>query len=204
MSAQACNEAQTIAANARQGLGDVQFPDTIYRGETRKVSFTVRRAAPGETLAPSAPATTATHQAFTLKVTGRMGARLEGEGFKIDPDTLQYRDIGISDAARWDWNVTALKAPHHHLTMTAYMVVEAPDGSTSDSVIVPSKEVDIPVKVSFQQRLADFVDGLTALSDSVKAILAALTAIIVALIAFREKVAELYASLFGKRNKTQG
>jgi hypothetical protein len=134
-----CDEARTIAANAKLGLGAVEYPSTIIRGETRMVSFTVRRPAAGETLPASSGSPPANNQPFTLKVTGRMAALLKGEGFTIEPKKIQYRDVGISDAARWDWKVTALKAPHHHLVLTAYMVVEAPNGTDMDSAIVPSR-----------------------------------------------------------------
>ncbi len=193
MPMRACEEAKTIAANARQGLGAVEYPDTITRGETRMVSFTVRRAAAGESL-PVPGSSASAGQPFALKITGRMAALLKGEGFKIEPDKLQYRDIGISDAARWEWNITALKAPHHHLTLTAYMVVEAPDGSTTESAIIPSKEMDIPVRVTIPQWFSDITDAVVSLSNSAKAMIVALMAVVVALMAFRAKVAELIGS----------
>jgi hypothetical protein len=198
MAASVCNEARTIAANARQGLGAVEYPSTITRGETRMVSFTVRKAAPGESLPVNGSSPPSSNQPFTLKVTGRMAALLKGEGFKIEPNTIQYHDVGISDAARWEWNVTALKAPHHHLVLTAYMVVEAPNGSDMASAIVPSKEFDIPVKITLEQRASDLSDSVVALSNSAKAILAAITALVVALIAFRGKIGELIGSFRSK------
>lgn len=196
-----CNEARTIAANAKQGLGAVEYPSTITRGETRMVSFTVRKPAAGETLPTNGTSPPASNQPFTLKVTGRMAAWLRGDGFKIEPDKIQYRDVGISDAARWDWNVTALKSPHHHLVLTAYMVVEGPNGTDTDSAIVPSKEFDIPVKTTLEQRASDISDNAVSLSNSAKAIIAAVTALIVALIAFRSKIGELITSF---RNKGAG
>ena len=199
MATSVCNEARTIAANAKQGLGAVEYPSTITRGETRMVSFTVRRPAAGETLPANVSTPPASNQPFTLKVTGRMAAMLKGEGFKIDPATLQYRDVGISDAAQWQWNVTALKAPHHHLVLTAYMVVEGPNGTDTDSAIVPSREFDIPVKATLEQKASDLADNAVALSNSAKAIIAAVTALIVALVAFRAKIGELIASF---RNKS--
>jgi hypothetical protein len=198
MASSVCNEARTIAANARQGLGAVEYPSTITRGETRMVAFSVRRAAPGEQLPVSGSSPPASNQPFTLKVTGRMAALLKGEGFKIEPDKLQYHDVGISDAARWEWNVTAIKAPHHHLVLTAYMVVEAPNGTDTDSAIVPSREFDIPVKVTLAQRASDLSDNVVALSNSAKAIFVAITALLVALVAFRAKVGELMRSFLNK------
>jgi len=192
ITASMCNEARTIAANARQGLGEPHFPESMTRGETRNVWFTVRRPAPGEVLPPSAGRTSGASQPFTLKITGRMAATLVGEGFKIDPATMQYRDVGISDAARWDWNITALRAPRHHLTLTAYMVVEAPDGSNSPSAIVPSKEVDIPVDVTIQQRVSDASASIVEFSNSAKAVIAALVALLVALAALKGRIAELF------------
>lgn len=201
MATSVCNEARTIATNAKQGLGAVEYPGTITRGETRMVSFTVRRPAAGETLPANGTSPPASNQPFTLKVTGRMAAILKGEGFTIDPDKIQYRDVGISDAARWDWRVTALKGPHHHLVLTAYMVVEAPNGTDMDSAIVPSREFDIPVKTTLEQKASDISDNAVSLSNSAKAIIAAVTALIVALIAFRSKIGELIASF---RNKGAG
>jgi hypothetical protein len=197
MAASLCEEAKTIAANARLGLGNVEYPDTITRGETRMVALTVRRAAPGEAIPAPTGGTIASNRSFSLKVTGRMAALLEGEGFKIEPDKIQYRDIGISDGARWEWNITALKAPHHHLTMTAFMVVEAPDGSSTDSAIVPSKEMDIPVKVTFEQRFLDLMALFTELSTGMKTMIVALTGVVVALVAFRSKLAELFSGRSG-------
>jgi len=194
MATSVCNEARTIAANAKQGLGSVEYPSTIIRGETRMVSFTVRRPAPGETLPASSQSPPASKQPFTLKVTCRMAALLKGDGFKIEPDKIQYRDVGISDAAQWDWKVTALKGPHHHLVLTAYMVVESPNGTDMDSAIVPSSEFDIPVKTTLEQKASDISDNAVSLSNSAKAIIAAITALIVALIAFRSKIGDLITS----------
>jgi hypothetical protein len=197
-SAEECRRYTLIKANAQTGLGAVKFPPSITRGETRKVSFVISGAAPGEGATTAQLLGSAPSDEFKLKVTGRMGARLQGEGFKISPGERVDHDIGITDSARWDWDVTALKAPHHKLTLTAYMIVEKPDGSQSEEAL-PSIEREIPVKVTVAQSFSDFVEGLVSISDSAKILIGALTALLVALLAFKSKVAELLGPLFGRK-----
>lgn len=198
LSTTVCNELRTLKATAKMGLQKVDFPDSMMRGETRKVVLVIHRAAVGEAL-PSAPVTTATTDTTTLLITGTMGAVLEGEGFKIDPPDMKRKDIGISDNARWSWDVTPLKAPHHKLTLTTYMVYEAADGSESVSPILPSAVRDIPVKVTVSQSVSDFVASLVSISDSAKLLIGAFTALLVALLTFKAKVAELIGPFFGRK-----
>ena len=193
-----CDELRTLKATAKMGLQRVEFPDSMMRGETRKVVLVVHRAAAGEVL-PSAPVTTTTTDTTTLMVTGTMGAKLEGEGFKIDPPDMKRQDIGISDNARWSWDVTALKAPHHKLTLTTYMVYVAEDGSESVSPIMPSAVRDIPIKVTVSQSVSDSVESLVSISNSAKLLIGAFTALLVALLTFKAKVAELVGPFLGRK-----
>lgn len=195
-SAEECRRYTLIKANAQTGLGAVKFPSSIVRGETRKVSFVIGGGAPGAGPTASQLLGSAPSDEFKLRITGRMGATLQGEGFKISPDKRVDHDIGITDSARWDWDVTALKAPHHKLTLTAYMIVEKPDGTLSEEAL-PSIEREIPVKVTASQSFSDFVESLVSISDSAKILIGAFTALLVALLTFKGKVMEL----FGRRSQ---
>ncbi len=189
-----CRHFTAIYRNARQGVGGVDFPREMTRGETRTVSFVVSRAGPGGGPTPTDLLGSAPTEEFKLKVARRMAALLQGDGFKITPDGLQTRNLGIGDGARWDWQVTALKAPRHALTLSAFIVAKGPDGAQSETLL-QSKSKTIPVAVTWMQWFEDFVAGVVALSGLTKTLIAALAAVVAALIAFRKQLAEL----FGRR-----
>jgi hypothetical protein len=194
-----CRYFTALYRNARSGAGGIDFPKEMTRGETRTISFAISAAAPGDGGSVTELLGTAPTQQFKLKVGRRMAALLQGDGFVIKPAGLQHRDLGIGDGARWDWQVTAQKALHHRLTLSAFIVAKAP-GAGQAETLLQSKKLDITVRVTRMQKYQDFVDDAVSVSNSTKLLIAALAAVLTALIALRKQVAELVRGFLPGRN----
>lgn len=151
-----CARIGMIRDNLAVGSSGVRYPPEITRGDTVTISFAVTndpQATPTETMLGAKPV-----QEATLKVGRRMAAQLSGEGFKIEPEGLQQRDLYIAQGATWDWKVTALKAPTHQLKISAYVVIPDKDGALKENLL---KTLDLPlqVKVTTGQRIGDWMDS---------------------------------------------
>lgn len=188
-----CDYFDQIWANLRTGTGAFDAPEEMTRGEMRTVSFAVAR---NESIPPAEVLGTAPDEQFKLKVARRMAALLQGEGFTIEPKAIQYQDLFIGEGARWEWQVTALKARRHRLSLSAYVVVASPDGKQKENLLKTVTR-DIPVRVTWTQWYQDVVDDITSASNTTKGLLASLTALLIALIAFQDKIRTFFRNLFG-------
>lgn len=192
-----CDEITAIWNSAKNGKAGVRYPATMVRGETRTVSFAISRARAGDSSVSDILGAPPTDAETTLKVSGQMGAQLVGDGFTIDPPGMVVKGVGLGGNA-WEWKITALKAPHHSLKVSAFMIVDAPDGSRRETEL-RSKDIPIRVNVTPAQSFSDFVASMVSISDSAKVLIGALTALLVALLTFRSKVMELVGPLFGRK-----
>lgn len=189
-----CDYFDQIWANLRTGTGAFDAPEEMTRGETRTVSFAVAR---NQSTSPAEVLGSAPDEQFKLKVARRMAALLQGEGFAIEPRAIQYQDLFIGDGARWEWQVTALKARRHRLSLSAYVVVASPDGKQKENLLKTVTR-DISVTVTWAQRYQDVVDDITSASNTTKGLFASLTALLIALIAFQERIRTFFRNLFGR------
>ncbi|HEU5286564.1 MAG TPA: hypothetical protein VFU20_08685 [Sphingomicrobium sp.] len=192
-----CAYFDTIWQKLATGTAGVRFPSDLTRGESGVVSLVI--ALGGSGAGPSAEDLLGQRpdDEFKLKVARRMAAQLQGVGFEIDPGGLQHRDFHMGQGVRWDWRVTAVKARRHALTLSTYVVVRGPDGTQSETLL-RSVERDLPVRVTLTQRFSDMVDWVVGISTLTKTLFGALGVILVALIAFRQRLGELKAAFVGK------
>lgn len=173
-----CDYYTKIWSKLEVGSGGVEFPPSIVRDETATISFAITRDptdAPLDDVLGSAP-----DRRVTLKIGRFMAAQLQGDGFRIDPAGLQQRDLFVGNATRWDWRVTPVKARNHRLLLSAYVVVEAADGSRKESLL-KTLELPLAVDVTWGQRLGDVLDDSQAWLTKGTNWLRALTVFLVAL-----------------------
>ncbi|QNP45636.1 hypothetical protein H9L14_14090 [Sphingomonas sediminicola] len=155
MSRADCSRASEISASLESGSGAVDHPESMLRGETATVSFVVSsdpEIAPVSELLGSKP-----KKEVQLKIGRRMAARLTGDGFKIEPEDLVARDLYVGPAARWEWQVTALNAPSHRLMLSAYVIIETPNGNKD--MLLRTLQLPLAVRVTWGQRFDDFMDS---------------------------------------------
>jgi hypothetical protein len=191
-----CDLYNQIWSNLSPGAGGIKFPDEMVRGETRRVSFVISRSKDVSTdilLGEKAD------KEFELKVARRMAAQLQGEGFAIDPSMLVYRDLHIGQGARWDWSITAMKGSRHSLTLSAYVVVNSPDGKGNETLL-KSYSQDIPVSVTWLLWYEDWVENVRSFSTTTKALFVALGALLVALSLFRKQVIAFFKEILNKKD----
>jgi hypothetical protein len=166
-----------------EGSGAIAAPQTLVRGESAKVSFAIAATDEG---APEAGEPTATEllgenatQTVTVRVGARMGAQLTGEGFAIKPPEIVERELSVTRGARWEWEITALKAPRHRLLLHVFVRVKDPDGEKSR--LLRSQPIPVEVKVTTSQTIGDYMDESQAWLGRGTNWLKALAAFIVAL-----------------------
>ena len=146
-----CEHYRQVWARLETGEGALDAPPAMTRGVAQIVSFALTRAsAPvraGEML-DSAPEKTA-----AVRVGRRMAARLEGEGFTIDPAGLVERDLFAGGAGRWDWTVTPTRGGPQRLRLGVYVIVRSPDGASRENLIrTLSHDIDVAVAKGDQRK----------------------------------------------------
>ena len=156
-----CDYLQLVWSKLEVGTGGVDVPDSIVRGESGTVSFAISRSADLSSTKMEDVLGAKADQQVRLKIGRRMAAQLQGDGFTIAPTGLQQRDLFVGDAARWDWQVTPDKARRYRLLLSAYVVVQAADGSSKESLL-KTLELPLSVKVTWGQRIGDLMDDSEA------------------------------------------
>jgi hypothetical protein len=157
-----CEDAAAMTNNLRPGVGGFTPPTLIFRDEEQYVTFAVTRnpqRTPVETLLEGSAV-----RKENLRTYRRMAAHLIGTGFRVEPvavtegdATGEARDFGAGDGQVWRWRVTAVNAPSHHLTIEASVLFPVKENGISTNKLQPvlSHEYDIPVRVTFTQRVSD-------------------------------------------------
>jgi len=183
-----CDYYHEILAKLEVGAGGVDMPATIDRGDTATISFAISAnpdQAPVAEMLGAKP-----KENVTLKIGRKMAVELQGDGFKIEPVGLQQRDLFIGQGARWDWRVTALKASHYRLLLSAYVVVPGPNDSNKPNLL-KTLELTLPVHVTWSDWFDDLLTNSTAWLTKGTNWIKALTAFLLALLAlfaiFRRK-----------------
>src|SRR5262245_60082780 len=85
-------------------------------------------------------------QTQPIKVGSEMGVTLKGSGdyFKIALlNSSEKQTITDDEATQWLFDVLPLKAGHAHLILTAYVVLDTPDGAEQHDYPVFAREIDI-------------------------------------------------------------
>ncbi len=180
-----CKRVTEFVTNLDVGTGAVEYPRKMIRGETATVGFAVSsdtRSTSASDLLGIKPNTE-----VALKIGRIMAAQLQGDGFRIEPVGLQKRDLFVADGARWDWKVTALKAPRHRLSLSAYVILPAQDGAEKENIL-KTLELPLSVTVTWGQWFDDFVadtskrvEKATALGKLLLGLLAVLSLLATAL-----------------------
>jgi hypothetical protein len=169
--------------NLAEGSGAIAAPPTLVRGESAKVSFAIAATDEGgpETGEPTATELLGENatQTVTVRVGAKMGAQLTGEGFAIAPREVVEQELSVTRGARWEWEVTALKAPRHRLLLHVFVRFKDPDGEKSR--LLRSEPIPIEVKVTTSQTIGDYMDESQAWLGRGTNWLKALAAFIVAL-----------------------
>jgi hypothetical protein len=173
-----CDRYERVWSSLRTGTSAIEAPPTMTRGETARIAYgiTAEKAVPeGATVAGVTP----TQPVIALKVGARMLAGLSGEGFRIQPDGLQEKELSLGTAERWEWTVTALDSPRHKLLVNVYVRLPGPRGE--QPVFLQSAEVPVLVRVTTGQWLSDLLiagqDWLAHGTNFLKALAAFILAI---------------------------
>ncbi len=146
--------------NLAEGSGAIAAPESMIRGDSAKISFAIAAtdegaAEGGEPTATELQGENAT-QTVTVRIGARMGAQLTGEGFAIKPPEVVERELSVTRGARWEWEITALKAPRHRLLLHVFVRVRDPDGEKSR--LLRSQPIPVEVKVTTSQTIGDYMD----------------------------------------------
>jgi hypothetical protein len=162
MTRRECHLYQQTYATLDSGTGGVDAPKRMVRGETKTVTFAIigDETPGGQIGLADVLGREPSQRAERLAITPRMAARLLGEGFKVEPADLQVRDLGFTQTAKWDWRVTALKAPRHEIIIDVFLLVPRPGGESSE--LLRSARVEVVVAVTRGQMIADFLDDSEA------------------------------------------
>lgn len=139
-----CEHYRQVWTRLETGEAALDAPPAMTRGVAATVSFALARASSGAAagdMLDSAPEKTA-----AVRVGRRMAARLEGEGFTIDPAGLVERDLFAGGAGRWDWTVTPTRGGPQRLRLGVYVIVRSPDGASRENLIrTLSHDIDVAV-----------------------------------------------------------
>jgi hypothetical protein len=182
-----CEEIERAWNNLEQGRGAIAYPNAMERDETATVTLVLGR--PGD--ASSAIDSTIKDllgaepdQKFKVRVARRMAARLQGDGFNIEPEGLIVKDLYLGEGQSWDWKVTAQKNPRYLLRLSTYAVVVSPNGFKEN--LLKTVQIDVPVRVTWQQKLGDITGNLSIVQALVAGLAALLTALLGVWVAVRK------------------
>jgi hypothetical protein len=151
-----CAYYRDVLAHLKQGKAGLHAPPSMRVGETAQVSLALTRdekSTSVETALGAAPT-----QRFALGVGRRMAAELTAVGFAIQPPARVEKDLGIGDAARWDWTVTAQPGARHELKATVYVIVRKPGVEPVERLVTTAVQ-PVKVTVPFVQRSEGWMDA---------------------------------------------
>lgn len=170
----ACRRYAELPKQLEDGVAAFNPPREMTRGETATVEFAVARGSDAS-MALEMLSETSEVQQFRPKVGRFMAAQLKGAGFEISPVGVREEDLFVSGGAMWSWQVKALRAPRHSLTLSAWVKTKAPD-STLKPVWFRTVNRTVRVPVRARDRVSDFlddsIDWLKRLNIWTKALLA--------------------------------
>lgn len=173
-----CEYFEEAWESLQRGVGGVDHPARMQRGETATVTLVLGRPDPGTDIMPDEQLSNMLgkepDETFKVKVGRRMAAQLHGDGFDIKPSGLVQKDLFIGQGQKWEWKITALKNPKHDLSLSTYAVIAAPDGMKEN--LLRTIKVDIPVNVTWQQRIEDTTVDLSLLEKFALGLAAFITA----------------------------
>lgn len=159
---EACEDANAESGMFRAGVGAFAPPSLIFRDEAQEVTFAITRN-PSRTAVESLLGAAAVSKE-PLNTYRFMSAHLTGTGFRIERIPVgegdrmgPLSDFGTGDGLVWRWRVTALNARSHQLRIAAFIQFPIKDGSGRTYKLQPvlSRPYNIPVRVTFTQRLSD-------------------------------------------------
>ena len=122
------NRADRIVCRLPTGKAAFSAPRSMTRGEPTSITLAISRALSGQVLTtivdsdsepPPLPADTA-----SIRMSSKMAARLEGQGFEITPSDAPIRLLTSSDTAVWQWQVTPRRSGDQLLVLTLLAYTE--------------------------------------------------------------------------------
>jgi hypothetical protein len=151
-----CAYYREIWSRLSPGRGALDVPQQMMRDQSYRVSFALTRSSAPE--AAESFLDSPAERTATLRIGRRMAVRLDGEGFTIRPDGLTERDTAAAGAARWDWSVTPQRRGRLTLTLSAYVVVQPPDGERAENLIrtlSQNVEVEVPRNLRAKEKIEE-------------------------------------------------
>jgi len=189
-----CEMARRAMAAAHQGIAKLVYEQTMRQLAQTDVALIVGGSDSAASAVQAAASQIAGHgkaevvSDFKPMVGARMQATLTGTGFKIDALTDPVQLLQGAEPIEWHWKVTAQSAGT--LKLIARTTVTIRDSQGREVALKPTTETH-EVQVSIG------LSGVQAFVDESKGLIASLTGVLVALIAFRKKLLEL----LGKRTQ---
>lgn len=163
-----------------RGVAAFTPPASMRRGDTVQVEFAIAQGSDMAEATDLVVGHGAPVQQFRPKIGRYMAAELRGEGFEIDPAGPQEQDLFLSGAARWIWQVKAVRAPRHVLSLSAWVKAKAPDGQLKPVWFrTVHRQVAVPVRTP--DRISDFLDDSLAWIGRLEIWVKALAALVMAL-----------------------
>ena len=120
---------------------------------------------------------------YDVVVGPRMTATLTGEGFEISPRGPQPQDLTRGETIMWTWKVTPREEGVHILRLITAVEAPGPDGEHL-KLQSTTRQAEIQVSIGFWGRLWAFLTGAPAWLKALTGVITALTALVVAVIAF--------------------
>jgi len=120
---------------------------------------------------------------YDVVVGPRMTATLTGEGFEISPRGPQPQDLTRGETIMWTWRVTPREEGVHILRLITAVEAPGPDGEHL-KLQSTTRQAEIQVSIGFWGRVWAFLTGAPAWLKAVTGVITALTALLVAVIAF--------------------
>lgn len=193
-------------ADLQDGIGELEAPEEMTRGDTAPVRFSIAPtsasppSAAGSQSGASAPAAEGEEPQMAeipVKIGRSMSAELTGSGFAIAPQGEQLRDLGAGSRAAWSWDLTALEAGERTLYLTVKAKAIDRDGRPTDLDLYEARR-SVNVGVTTGQRLNDLGNILRDLFKTWEGALVALAALIGAITSIVWAVRKLIAALRGR------
>lgn len=183
-----CAYYRDISARLESGSAALTAPPQMTRGVPATVEFAIARPP-----SPDRPAAvTDAEELLTAEPTltkaipvgRRMAVQLEGDGFAIEPEGLREADLGLTGAARWQWAVTPTVGGSRRLVLSAYVIVQAPDGTRGQNLIRTMHQ-DVEVAVAASEQADSIFAAVVKWLGNLKNLLGLLAAVVLAALGVR-------------------
>lgn len=176
------------ATAVNQGVAGVKAKPKMVLGEVQTVRLVVSRRGDQEAVEDELGGRDAVFREFRLATGRYMEARLTADsGLEITPSEWVRKDLGAGDLEDWEWQVKAMAAGRHMVTLRTRVMKQEADGRFIPRPGRESEPQYVDVEITrgqeIEQRIGLFARWLQALSaplESMNNLLTLLTSLVAA------------------------